>query len=235
MSGRTNELGQPIGEPVPDWTPRARPPRTAMIGRYCRLEPLDPAHHAAQLHAANATDSDGRMWTYLFTGPFASAEEYRAWADRAAAATTHCSMRSSMRKDAPSGVATFMRIEPAMGVIEVGNIAYSPAAPTHAGGHRGDVFDDAARVRRARLPALRVEMRQPERALARGGRCGWASATRACSGRDASTRAATATPPGTRSSTRNGRPSRSGSKRGSTRPTSTPTGRQHRPLVRAPS
>ena len=126
MSGRTNELGQPIGEPVPGWTPRERPPRTPMVGRWCRLELLDPARHAAQLHAANATDGSGRMWTYLFTGPYASEEEYRAWADRAAASEDPLFHAILDAQGRAVGVATFMRVDPAMGVIEVGNIAYSP-------------------------------------------------------------------------------------------------------------
>src|SRR3546814_6139167 len=49
MDVRTNELGQPIGAPLPGWTPRPRPPRSVMEGRFCRLEPLDPDRHAADL------------------------------------------------------------------------------------------------------------------------------------------------------------------------------------------
>jgi len=60
-----NALGQPVGFAVEGWTPPPRPPRDPMIGRACRVEPLDPARHAAQLHAANLLDSDGRNWTYL--------------------------------------------------------------------------------------------------------------------------------------------------------------------------
>ena len=45
------------------------------------------------------------------------------------------------------GVATFMRIDPAHGVIEVGNINYSPLLQQHAGGDGSHVPDDAARVR----------------------------------------------------------------------------------------
>ena len=52
---RTNELGQPIGEPVPGWTARPRPPDSPIEGRFCRVERLDPARHAADLHAANPT------------------------------------------------------------------------------------------------------------------------------------------------------------------------------------
>ncbi|HYL72154.1 MAG TPA: GNAT family N-acetyltransferase, partial [Candidatus Dormibacteraeota bacterium] len=37
-----NHLDQPIGFPLPDWSPRPRPPRAPMEGRFCRIEPLDP-------------------------------------------------------------------------------------------------------------------------------------------------------------------------------------------------
>ena len=73
--------------PVPGWTPRPQPPRAAMTGRFCTVEPLDPERHAAQLFAAFAED-DGRMWTYLPRGPFASAGEYRAWAEAPPCSTT---------------------------------------------------------------------------------------------------------------------------------------------------
>ena len=67
---RKNELGQPIGPALPNWSPRLRPPRTAIEGRFCRVEPLDPARHAADLFAANSDDVEGRNWTYLPYGPF---------------------------------------------------------------------------------------------------------------------------------------------------------------------
>ncbi|RMF36537.1 MAG: GNAT family N-acetyltransferase, partial [Alphaproteobacteria bacterium] len=62
--GRVNALGQPIGAPLPGWQGATPPPREAMEGRWCRLEPLDPAH-AADLHAAFNEDREGRIWTYL--------------------------------------------------------------------------------------------------------------------------------------------------------------------------
>src|SRR3546814_3581990 len=51
-----NELGQPVGTPVPGWTPRQAPPRESMEGRLCRVEPLDPARHAENLFAAYSAD-----------------------------------------------------------------------------------------------------------------------------------------------------------------------------------
>ncbi|MBX0328141.1 hypothetical protein K2Z83_10670 [Oscillochloris sp. ZM17-4] len=55
-----------------------------MAGRFCRVEPLDLDRHAADLHAANLADAEGRMWTYLAYGPFGSLDDYLAWAGRVA-------------------------------------------------------------------------------------------------------------------------------------------------------
>ena len=127
MNETLNHLGQPIGFEVPDWRACPPPPGTAMRGRACRVEPLDPNRHAADLFAANADDADGRIWTYMGYGPFASLDGYRDW------------MLSSCLGDDPmfhavvnaatgraEGVASYLRIEPAVGVIEVGNICFSP-------------------------------------------------------------------------------------------------------------
>lgn len=128
MSERINELGQPIGFAVPDWTPRPRPPRTPMEGRWCRIEPLDANRHAEDLHAANIEDREGRIWTYMAYGPFASLGDYRAWAEKVCVADDplfHAIIdRQSGRAQ---GVASYLRIEPAVGVIEVGHINYAPA------------------------------------------------------------------------------------------------------------
>jgi hypothetical protein len=77
MSTHANHLGQPIGFPVSDWQPRPRPPRSAIDGRFCRLEPFDAERHAADLFAAYSEDAQGRIWTYLPNGPFASFELFR--------------------------------------------------------------------------------------------------------------------------------------------------------------
>ena len=58
-------LGEPVGFPVEDWQGCLPPPRTAMEGRHCRVEPLDPERHAAELHRANLEDREQRIWTYL--------------------------------------------------------------------------------------------------------------------------------------------------------------------------
>src|SRR3546814_20213424 len=75
MTARTNDLGQPIGDPVPGWTPRPRPPRSPMPGRSVRLEPLRVAEHADALFEAVSEDAEGRLWTYLQVGPFGADRE----------------------------------------------------------------------------------------------------------------------------------------------------------------
>ncbi len=128
MGQRTNHLGQPIGEPVADWTARQRPPRTAMEGRLCRLEPLAAAAHAAGLHEAYAADCEGRVWTYLPYGPFASAAQYAAWVESVQAGEDPVFYAIvDLASGRPVGVASYLRIDPAMGTIEVGHLCYSPA------------------------------------------------------------------------------------------------------------
>jgi RimJ/RimL family protein N-acetyltransferase len=127
MTEHTNLLGQPIGFPVAGWAPRERPPRTPVVGRFCRVEPLDADLHAAQLHEANSEDRDGRMWTYLPWGPFADFAEYLA-ATRAflrrEGYVTYAVIDAASGKAV--GVASYLNINLAAGSVEVGGIAYAP-------------------------------------------------------------------------------------------------------------
>jgi RimJ/RimL family protein N-acetyltransferase len=115
---------RPLGRAVPDWSPRARPPRDALTGRYVRLAPFDVARDADELFAAYADTN----WDYMAGGPFADAAAHRAYAERAMTSgdpffytITDLATRKS------GGVASLMRIVPEHGVIEVGNIAYAPS------------------------------------------------------------------------------------------------------------
>lgn len=126
MAQRVNEFGQHIGEPVENWTARPHPPREVLAGRFCRVEPLDADRHGRDLFEANSFD-DGRMWTYLPYGPFASFDDYGSWL------TAHRDERDpgwyaivDATSGKAAGVATYLRIVPDMGVIEVGHLAFSP-------------------------------------------------------------------------------------------------------------
>src|SRR5690349_18360608 len=84
MPDRHNAYGQPVGPLLPGWTARPLPPRRAIEGRYCVLEPLDAARHADDLHAAYAQAPDGRDWTYLGVERPADLAGTRAHIERAA-------------------------------------------------------------------------------------------------------------------------------------------------------
>jgi RimJ/RimL family protein N-acetyltransferase len=121
-----NELGQPIGRSLPGWVPPPYPPRDPMQGRLCRVEPIDE-RFATDLYAATARDADGRNWTYLGYGPFTTEEDYRRWLMTTCFGSDpffHAIV--DLASGRAVGVASYMRIEPAMGSIEVGHIHFSP-------------------------------------------------------------------------------------------------------------
>jgi RimJ/RimL family protein N-acetyltransferase len=109
------------------WTPPPPPPRAPMVGRFCRLEPVDPARHAEALFRAFALETTGAMWTYLFYGPFPTASDLRAWMEE------NCLGGDPLfftvvdaSSDEPIGLTSYLRITPPHGVIEVGHLVYSP-------------------------------------------------------------------------------------------------------------
>jgi RimJ/RimL family protein N-acetyltransferase len=127
MLQRVNSFGQPIGPELPGWRPPPRPARAALEGRFCRVEPLDVERHARQLHDANSLDPDGRIWTYLFSGPFASFEEYRTWLEpRPASEDPLFYAFVDLQRAQAVGTGAYMRIDVANGVMEVGHLAFSP-------------------------------------------------------------------------------------------------------------
>ena len=127
MQHDKNSTSQPIGFPVPNWKPATRPVHKLLTGRFCDIEPLNAAQHAADLYAANALDAEGRNWSYLPYGPFESFSSYRDWVDKFSvtsdplffAIVSHATGKAV-------GVASFLRIDPANGSIEVGHLNFSP-------------------------------------------------------------------------------------------------------------
>jgi len=128
MTHVINSFGQPIGVPVPGWTARPRPPVAPMQGRFCHLEALDVARHARALFDAYAADPEGRNWTYLPYGPYATLDDYES-ALALFLQLDHTIFYAIVEAASgkPVGVAAYLRIDPAMGSIEVGHLSYSPA------------------------------------------------------------------------------------------------------------
>lgn len=127
MTNYRNELGQPVGFPVAGWRERPRPPRTAMTGRYCAVEPLQPGGHAADLYQAYMEDKEHRVWTYMSYGPFHTFEDYRRWLESYGTGDDplfHAVIDLKLSRAA--GVASYLNLKPDVGVVEVGHISYSP-------------------------------------------------------------------------------------------------------------
>jgi len=217
MNAHVNQLGQPIGFAMPNWEPRPRPPRDAIDGRFCRLELFDPDRHCAELFDAYAEDKEGRTWTYLAYGPFAGFGGFRDLMQaHFFGQDLLCHIIIDRTSGRAAGMASYMRIDPAMGSIEVGSIAYSPrlqksrAATETMYLMMRRAFDELGYRRYEwKCDALNAPSRQAAERL--GFRFEGFFA------KHWSTRAATATPPGTRSSTASGRPSKRRSSAGSTR------------------
>ncbi|MCJ2088233.1 GNAT family N-acetyltransferase [Methylobacterium sp. E-005] len=127
MSARLDDFGQPIGPALPNWTLRPVPPRTPMEGRTCRIVPLDAGAHAAGLFAAYSAAPDQRTWTYL---PDEMPENEAAFRDRleARAASRDPLFHAILDRGSgePLGIASYLRIDPANGVIEVGHLHFGP-------------------------------------------------------------------------------------------------------------
>jgi len=108
------------------WKPARTLSRVALEGELARLEPVDVASHASQLFAAQA--GAPQIWEYLPYGPFESETVFRAWlAERATTSDPLFFAIIDRASGMALGMASFLRVEPSHGVIEVGHIWYSPA------------------------------------------------------------------------------------------------------------
>ncbi len=127
-TGQTlNSLGQPIGRALPGFQPPPRPPRAPLAGRWCRVEPLSAATHAADLWDAYAEDVEGRVWTYLASGPFRSDAEFAAFVAAREPSTDPLYFAIvDAATGRAAGMASYLRIEPTHGSIEVGHLPFAP-------------------------------------------------------------------------------------------------------------
>jgi len=116
---------RPIGEIVPNWTPPSAPTGDTLEGQYVRLEPLHAEAHAALLF--RAYELHDAVWDYLPYGPFHSAAAYHRWV-KSVSDHTDPFFYALYDKDTQSwgGVASYLRITPESGSIEIGHINLSP-------------------------------------------------------------------------------------------------------------
>ena len=108
------------------WKPAVSPQPVTLRGRYVVLEPLDRARHAQPLWQALHGHDD--VWMWLAGTPAADPEELitslERWQEKERALLFAI---LPLETGKAAGWASYMRIEPAHGVIEVGNVMFSPA------------------------------------------------------------------------------------------------------------
>ena len=126
MPASARRANLPTGRPLPGWRPRPLPPRTPMPGRFCRLEPLEIRTHAADLFEAYREDPAGRGWTYLPYGPFERPAAFRKWLSADSGGSDPLFFAVVDANGRAGGMAGFLRIQPTVGVIELGHIHFAP-------------------------------------------------------------------------------------------------------------
>jgi RimJ/RimL family protein N-acetyltransferase len=93
------------------------------VGRYCSVVPLTEAH-ATDLFAVCAGDGNDALWEHMSDGPFPGPEEFAGWVARTAADPASVAVAVTGRSGRALGVARFLRIDRAHGVVEVGGIVW---------------------------------------------------------------------------------------------------------------
>ena len=113
----------PIGAEI-DWKPVERPDRTPLRGSRVLIRPVDPQADAAPLYeVSHPPDGDGSIWTYLPDGPYRDPDDLRrmlAWTETSDDPLFFTI--AGLPGEHPLGIASYLRIEPAHGVIEIGHI-----------------------------------------------------------------------------------------------------------------
>ncbi|WP_136443000.1 GNAT family N-acetyltransferase [Pacificoceanicola onchidii] len=121
----TNDLGQPIGLPVEGAFPRPRPPHVPLAGWHVTLSPTREAHAEALL-AAFAEDTTHAGWTYLPDAPWQGIADAEAFCRKAQGSADPMFYTITDSYGVISGFCSLLRIDPAVGSIEVGFIHFAP-------------------------------------------------------------------------------------------------------------
>jgi RimJ/RimL family protein N-acetyltransferase len=106
------------------WTPPPRPEGAVLAGRFVRVEPLDPDRHGPALVAAFAAAPG--LFDFLPYGPFADPAAHMDWLVAAAARPDPRFHALVLPGEGAAGLASYLRIDPAAGSVEVGHICLAP-------------------------------------------------------------------------------------------------------------
>jgi RimJ/RimL family protein N-acetyltransferase len=113
----------PLGEEL-HWTPVPRPTSISLCGSHILVRPVNAEGDAVPLFSiSHLPDGDPSIWTYLLDGPYESPDHLRkalAWAETSD--DPLCFTLVPLADERPLGLASYLRITPELGVIEIGHI-----------------------------------------------------------------------------------------------------------------
>jgi RimJ/RimL family protein N-acetyltransferase len=121
-----NEFGQQVGDVVPGWTPRERPVRIGLIGRYVALEPVSTRHVPALQASLGGTENKD-LWTYRPNDPPVSESAMADRVDEWAESTENLTWAVVPAGGQAAGLTSLYRIDPGMGQAEVAAVIYARA------------------------------------------------------------------------------------------------------------
>lgn len=109
------------------WSPRKRPERKILDGRYVRLEPLNIARHGDELFEVSSVSDADERFKWLFEYPPKIRADMQPWLEKAEASDDPLFF-AVIDKDSGkvAGRQALMRVEPLHGVIEIGSIYWGP-------------------------------------------------------------------------------------------------------------
>jgi RimJ/RimL family protein N-acetyltransferase len=115
------------GEIVNNFSEPPHPGGISIEGKLVSLKPLVASKYSEELFLSNSLDKDGINWAYLPYGPFKTELEYHKWIESFEKNDDPFFFAIISKKlNKAIGIASYLRINPADGLIEVGHINYSP-------------------------------------------------------------------------------------------------------------
>ena len=115
------------GEIVSKYKTPPHPKGISLEGDLVFLRPLKASQFAEELFKANSIDEKGLNWAYLPYGPFETLGEYAQWIESFENGDDPVFFAIFSKKHNQAiGIASYLRINPAVGSIEVGHINFSP-------------------------------------------------------------------------------------------------------------
>lgn len=116
-----------MAEDLSHWIPRPKPRTEPMEGRFVRLEKLNPARHSDGLFDASAQPGGDERFRWLPDDPPTDRDAFRGWVEQVAASEDPIFFAVIDKATGKvAGRQTFMRMDTANGVAEIGHIYWGP-------------------------------------------------------------------------------------------------------------